>query len=58
MSWIDNIPKGYANTKKTSIEVVTKLIGEEQPDCWKKARKKDDLSDVILQAFAYCDKLV
>lgn len=58
MKWIDDIPKGYKDTKKTSIEVVTKLIGENQPESWKKAKKKDDLSDVILQAFAYCDKLV
>tara|TARA_Y100000389_G_scaffold200500_1_gene241097 strand:- start:804 stop:1499 length:696 start_codon:yes stop_codon:yes gene_type:complete len=58
MNWIKTIPKGYANTKKTSIEVVTNLLGDNQPESWIKATKKDDMSDVILQAFAYCDKFI
>lgn len=59
IGWIDAIPKGYANTKKTSVEIVSKLLNEDElPEAWKNAKKKDDLSDVILQAFAYCDKLV
>tara|TARA_Y100000389_G_scaffold177697_1_gene190221 strand:+ start:7012 stop:7698 length:687 start_codon:yes stop_codon:yes gene_type:complete len=59
IGWIDNMPKTYAETKKTSIQVVSKLIsGTNSFECWEKATKKDDLSDVIIQAFAHCDKLV
>lgn len=54
---IKEIPKGYKNVKRTSIEVVHKLFDNNFPDCWLKAKKKDDLSDVIIQAFGYCDKL-
>ena len=48
----------YAKTKECSINVVEKLFGDSPPECWIKSKKKDDLSDVIIQAFAYCDKLV
>ena len=58
IGWIEQVPKGYAHTKACSIEVVTKLLGDSPPDLWNKSNKKDDLSDVIIQAFAYCDKLV
>jgi len=54
---IDTIPKGYKNTKQTSINVVNNLFEDNLPDFWIKSKKKDDLSDVIIQAFAYCDKL-
>ncbi len=58
IGWIESIPKGYAKTKECSINVVEKLFGDSPPECWIKSKKKDDLSDVIIQAFAYCDKLV
>tara|TARA_B100000965_G_scaffold405640_1_gene440526 strand:+ start:17371 stop:18084 length:714 start_codon:yes stop_codon:yes gene_type:complete len=58
IGWIENIPKGYSETKKCSIDVVSKLFGDSPPDSWINSKKKDDLSDVIIQAFAYCDKLV
>jgi len=54
---IENIPKGYKETKQTSVNVVTKLFGDNLPDSWIKSKKRDDLADVILQAFGYCDKL-
>ena len=58
IGWIESIPKGYAKTKECSINVVGKLFGDSPPESWIKSKKKDDLSDVIIQAFAYCDKLV
>jgi len=58
IGWIESIPKGYVKTKECSINVVEKLFGDSPPECWIKSKKKDDLSDVIIQAFAYCDKLV
>ena len=58
IGWIESIPKGYAKTKECSINVVGKIFGDSPPECWIKSKKKDDLSDVIIQAFAYCDKLV
>lgn len=60
IGWINEIPKNYKETKKTSIQVVTKLINESlgSYEIWNNSKKKDDLSDVIIQAFAYCDKLV
>ena len=59
IGWIDEKPKGYKETKKTSINVVEKLIKNTSSYCfWQNAKKKDDLSDVIIQAFAfYYDKL-
>lgn len=54
---IDSIPKGYKNTKQASINVVNNLFENDLPEFWINAKKKDDLSDVIIQAFAYCDKL-
>ena len=60
--WIEKIPKGdYKETKRLSVEVATKLINdrpEPPPESWTTSKKKDDLSDVLIQAFAYCDKLV
>ena len=57
---IDKIPKGdYKKTKKLSIEVVDKLLNENKniefkhKDYFHKQDKKDDLSDVVLQAFGF-----
>ena len=63
IGWIEKMPKGYKETKAFSVDVVTKLFEKYNPDpliqeSWLKSKKKDDLSDVIIQAFAYCDKLV
>ena len=65
IGWIEKMPKGYKETKAFSIDVVTKLFEKDNPELpiavqesWLKSKKKDDLSDVIIQAFAYCDKLV
>lgn len=52
-------PKSYKETKKKSIEALTVLLQkntEMNPDMlrvWNSSRKKDDLSDVVLQALAY-----
>ena len=55
---LDEIPKkDYKKTKKKSIDIVSKLIKGYEPDMWVMSKKKDDLSDVLLQAFAYCDKV-
>ena len=56
--YIQKIPKGYKETKQCSIDVVTQLIGTDPLNVGRKQKKKDDLSDVIIQAFAYCDKVV
>ena len=59
MNWIDTIPKkDYKKTKQLSIQIIEKLLGSETHECWKNCKKKDDLSDVFLQALAYCDKVV
>lgn len=47
----------YKNRKNTSIQIVQELIGESinDYDCWK--GKKDDLADVICQAFGFYKKI-
>ena len=57
---IKEIPKkDYKKTKELSIEVVQKILNEKKiiSKIWKDTLKKDDLSDVLIQAFAYCDKV-
>jgi len=53
-SFINEIPKNYKATKNASIDVVLKVL---ESNSWKKividSKKKDDLSDVFLQAFAF-----
>jgi hypothetical protein len=59
--WIEKVPKkDYKKTKLISVEIVEKLV-KENPEkvklnfdvLWEKEKKHDDLTDVILQAFAY-----
>ncbi|AII17212.1 putative Holliday junction resolvase [Aureococcus anophagefferens virus] len=56
---IESIPKTYKDNKKTSINVVTKLISEMTDfiEQFENEKKKDDLSDVILQGLAYQFKM-
>jgi len=56
---IENVPKTYKDNKKTSINVVTKLISEMTDfiEQFENEKKKDDLSDVILQGLAYQFKM-
>jgi hypothetical protein len=63
MKYIDKKPKGYSETKKTSISVLEnhilpKLPCDEIKQQWNAAKKKDDLSDVILQGLAFSKKYV
>ena len=61
MKLIDEIPKNdYKKTKQLSIDVVYKLVLENRDKLrvdfdllWKKEKKHDDLTDVVIQAFAY-----
>tara|TARA_B100001173_G_scaffold179536_1_gene155028 strand:- start:237 stop:926 length:690 start_codon:yes stop_codon:yes gene_type:complete len=54
-SLIESIPRSYKENKKTSIEVVSKLIRDvsELSNKFEIEKKKDDLADVILQGLAY-----
>tara|TARA_B100001250_G_C19779216_1_gene781053 strand:+ start:1180 stop:1866 length:687 start_codon:yes stop_codon:yes gene_type:complete len=58
--WIDpkEVVGNYKKTKKSSIDIVSKLILDQEHEIWNSSKKRDDLADVILQAFAYCDKCV
>jgi hypothetical protein len=63
MKYIDKKPKGYSETKKSSISVLEnhilpKLPCDEIKQKWNAAKKKDDLSDVILQGLAFSKKHV
>jgi|TARA_B100000085_G_scaffold281844_1_gene309183 hypothetical protein len=55
---LDNIKGDYKKTKQCSIDIVSKYILDKEHHIWNSSKKKDDLADVILQAFAYCDKCV
>ena len=52
---IESVPKTYKENKLSSIKVVMKLISEMTDflEKFKLEKKKDDLSDVILQSLAY-----
>jgi hypothetical protein len=58
---IEKVPKkDYKKTKLLSVQIVEKLVNEnrekvklEFEELWEKEKKHDDLTDVILQAFAY-----
>lgn len=63
MKYIDKKPKGYSETKNSSISVfenhiLPKLQCDETKQQWNAAKKKDDLSDVILQGLAFSKKYV
>jgi hypothetical protein len=61
MNLIEEIPKNdYKKTKQLSVDVVHKLVIENLEKLhmnfdylWKREKKHDDLTDVVLQAFAY-----
>ena len=54
---VQEIPKDYNKTKKASIDVVVKIL---EKNIWRSViddnKKKDDLADVFLQAFAFFQK--
>ena len=59
MNYIKEIPKNYKETKKRSIDVVKNLINNleinnnDTKNIWNNNKKKDDLSDVLLQSLAF-----
>lgn len=65
MKYIDKKPKGYSETKKLSIGIIESHIlhkltsdNDYAMTQWNAAKKKDDLSDVILQGLAFSKKHV